>query len=478
MNHLKKFSHYYLEFSFLAIAFICMMTFAIVQPFGEGPDEINRYKVVEFIYENGTIPVGDDPAIILDGYGASYAFQPILTYIIEGYLLRAVSVFTTAFSVQLLIARFVNVVFGVIMAVYVRKIAKILFENPLTGWLFSIAIVYLPQNIFMHTYVNTDSMAFMSISMMIYACLLGMKNQFETKTCIHMAIGIILCALSYYNAYGMILCCILIFTLSYLHFHPCRFHWKPFLKQGSLIAIVVLAGISWWFIRNGILYDGDILALDARQECAALTGLAEYNPLTRETYLSQGIPVLEMIFGTDYFTLVWKSFIAMFGPMSIPTHHYIYMSFKYLFFMGILGIVLWIFFTIFSSFQKENTSLCDGNSILPTYSFGEKLYFNGAMILAILIPAGLAIYYSYTWEFQPQGRYFHPILIPLVYFLAVGISRIIHLVTSCIALLLPTNLKKYATLPSFVVYGFLYLFLIAALLYSTFCIMVPYYAGV
>ena len=77
----------------LLTAFICMMTFALVQPFGDGPDEINRFKLVEFIYEHGKLPVGDDPEVLIDGYGGSYAFQPMLTYIIDGYLLRALRVF-------------------------------------------------------------------------------------------------------------------------------------------------------------------------------------------------------------------------------------------------------------------------------------------------------------------------------------------------------------------------------------------------
>ena len=77
----------------LLTLFICMMTFAAVQPFGDGPDEINRFKPVEYIYNHGTLPVGDDPEVLIDGYGGSYAFQPMLTYIIDGYLLRALRVF-------------------------------------------------------------------------------------------------------------------------------------------------------------------------------------------------------------------------------------------------------------------------------------------------------------------------------------------------------------------------------------------------
>ena len=56
-----------------------MLIFAFIQPFGEGPDEINRFRVVRFIYENGRLPKGDNPAVLIPGYGGSYAFQPMLT---------------------------------------------------------------------------------------------------------------------------------------------------------------------------------------------------------------------------------------------------------------------------------------------------------------------------------------------------------------------------------------------------------------
>ena len=40
----------------LAVVLSCILTFAIIQPLGDGLDEINRFKVVEYIYEHGTLP--------------------------------------------------------------------------------------------------------------------------------------------------------------------------------------------------------------------------------------------------------------------------------------------------------------------------------------------------------------------------------------------------------------------------------------
>ncbi len=442
---------------FLVITFACMITFVLVQPFGDGPDEINRYKIVNFIFLHGGLPAGTNPEVIIAGYGGSYAFQPMLTYIIEGYLLRALSFLSLSFETQLIIARMVNVCFGLIMAFYVRKIARLLFKSEKISWAFTLAVVFLPQNIFIHTYVNTDSMGLLSVAIIIYALLKGMKDDYSLSSCVQLSIGIILCALSYYNCYGIILCAIFMFIVQFFtksSTQKTSYNYTSFFKKGALITVLVLLGISWWFIRNALLYDGDFLALNARQICAAQTCREEYNPYTRDTYQRLGIPVLTMIFGTDYYTLVWKSFIAMFGPMLIPTHHYIYMSFKYWFIAGLLGLILPI-----------------KALFMPDYSKKQRLTFVITMIAAMIIPAALAIYYSYTWEFQPQGRYFLPLVIPFMFFLAIGIQKLFGL----FEMLVGKINEKAEKIVSFLLYHFLYAFLTLSLLYSVFVAMLRYY---
>lgn len=483
----------------LLVAFICMMTFTIVQPYGDGPDEINRFKLVEFIYNHGVLPVGDDPEVLIDGYGGSYAFQPMLTYIIDGYLLRALRVFEPSLEMRVLISRLVNVFLGLLTAIYVKKLSDLLFENKKTAWAFTLAVVFLPQNLFIHTYVNTDSMGLLSIAIVLYALMLGMKNDFSKHSCITLAVGIILCALSYYNCYGIILCAML-FMLFYF-WKKCRtentagtltdgnldkntsshkelpvYDYKSLLYKSVFISVIVLVGIGWWFIRNAILYDGDFLAMEARALCAAQTCTEAYNPLTRDTYQKLGIPLMEMIFGTDYFTLVWKSFIAMFGPMLIPTHHYIYMAFKDLFFICVIGL-----------FIPMKTS------VLTWAKTSQKWLTHAVMLLAVIIPVILALSYSYGYDFQPQGRYYLPMVVPFMYFLVMGAEKVIgiiellvHKITSLFdskqnktsdSTLANTasNPKSIAALTGTFLYHLLYVFLTAALLYATFISMLGYY---
>ena len=449
-------------FLLLGILLSCMLAFSIIQPFGDGPDEINRFKIVEYIYQYGTLPNGADPAVLIDGYGGSYAFQPMLTYMIDGYLLRCFAALEPSLEMRVFLSRLVNIFIGCITALYVKKLSNLLFENKKTAWAFTLAVVFLPQNLFIHTYVNTDSMGLLSIAIVLYSLIRGLKDDFSQKTCIELAIGVILCALSYYNCYGIIICAVLFFiAYFYKNFRSpsasdtlSPYDYHSLLKKGIFISVIVLACISWWFIRNAILYDGDFLALNARNLCAAQTGLESYNPYTRDTYERLGIPLMDMIFGTDYFTLVWKSFIAMFGPMQIPTHHYIYIAFKDLFFMAVIGLLIPL-----------------KTSLLAWAKRSQKWLVHLTMALAVIIPAALALYYSYTFDFQPQGRYYLPMVIPFIYFLTIGIEKLISLLALA-AGKLHTAAKKWTA--SFL-YHLLYAFLTASLLYATFISMLGYY---
>ena len=459
------------EILFLSLAFVCMMTFVLLQPFGEGPDEINRFRVVRFIYENGYLPKGDDPAVLIPGYGGSYAFQPMLTYILEGFLLRAVDLFTDRFDVLLVAARMVNVFFGMAAAVLTRRLSKLLFPEKMTQWLFSCLVVFLPQSLFLHTYINTDSCAFLSVILMFTAVLDGMKNGFTRPLCIQTAAGVILCALSYYNAYGAVVVTVILFISCFAGKVSAgtitrdgtaspvdRYYmdWKPMFRAGAFISALVFLGAGWWFIRNAILYHGDFLGMNARNLCVASTCTPDFHPLLRQTCQNQGIGVLAMVFGTDYFTLLVRSFVAMFGPMNLPTHYYIYEIYYRIFAVGLLVCMLPIGRGLYLSWQEKN----------------RRFFFNGCMVLACVIPVFLCVYYSYTWDFQPQGRYLMPMLPAFMYFVTLGLRKTGFPLQELADKIKCRSLAE--KIPA-ILSGLLIFFTAAALIYSVFRIVVPYY---
>lgn len=406
---------------YFAIYLMIGLSLLLRQPFGNPPDEYNRYLIPAYIAEHGTLPNGYDEAIRIGGYGFSYAFQPILPYMIQGYAMRLVGCFTQTTDALLYTARMVNLLFGLIMALFVLLLSREWFSDRRIQYLFAFLVTFLPQSIFLHTYVNTDSCCMMSIAILLYGLTRGIKNHFPLSSCICLSIGIILCALSYYNAYGFILSCILLFTAFYLHRRSSgqsvqlSFSWRPFLKKGLFISVLVLLGIAWWFIRSYLLYDGDILGLKSRDLCASLYAIPSLHPDTRVTFQNQGYTVWQMLKESDFINLSILSFIGIYGPMTIVTSLWVYRFYKLLFPAGLFLCIL------------LNGRICGKKVPLPDSLYRERsafrIFYHLNMVFCILIPCFLSTYYSYSTDYQPQGRYLLPMLIPLCYYCVRGIQK-------------------------------------------------------
>lgn len=410
---------------YFGLYIIIALSFLIRQPFGHPPDEYNRYLIPQYIYENSALPNGYDEAIRIPGYGFSYAFQPILPYMFQGWTMKLVGLFTDSAEALVYAARSVNFCLGLIMAFMVLLLSKKWFHEDRWQWLFAFLITFLPQSIFVHTYVNTDSCCMLSVVLMLYGLTCGLQNGFKLRASVTMSIGIILCALSYYNAYGYILSCILLFICFFLRSTEKKavFLWKDFLKKGCFIAALVLFGICWWFIRSAVLYDGDFLGLAARDYCASLYADAAYHPETRVTWASQGYSVWNMLRDSDFMLLSQLSFIGIFGAMSIPTSIWVYRFYRLLFFVGVV-LCTAMPICIVKSLTGDRYGL--GNVFGNRK--GLERFFHGNMVFCILMPLVLSIHYSYVTDFQPQGRYLLPALVPLAYYCVRGIEKIMGVI--------------------------------------------------
>ena len=231
-NRLEK-KHYY----FLICVFLFYGLWAMIQPVNAGPDESMRYSICQYILNHGSLPHGADPEIMNWTWGQSYAFTPILAYMLCAIPMKIVSLFTSNAHYLWLGARVMNVILAVGTIYFTIKIARILFKEERWQWLFIIFVGCLPQFVFIFTYVNNDGLALFSCSLIVYAWLSGFKDQWSYRTCTLLAVGLAVCALSYYNAYGFILVSIIIFIGSMIHFHPKQW-FKPLMIKGLYISAI------------------------------------------------------------------------------------------------------------------------------------------------------------------------------------------------------------------------------------------------
>ncbi len=404
---------YIVGFIVLALSVALNQPLADTPPmYGNPPDEHARYLIPQYICEHGKIPTGLEEELRIPAYGFSYGLYNVFPYIVQGYVMRLVNLFTDSAIILLYSARLVNVVFGALMATVVYLLSKRVFEDRRMRWLFCFAVTYLPQSIFIHTYVNTDSCCMLSTAMMVYGLVLGYQEGMNRRSSLWLSGGIILCALSYYNAYGYILSSILLFLAYFLRKEDGRFRydWKQMLKKGIFISVIVLMGIGWWFIRSYIVLDGDILGLKTREEMAAMYAIESVNPSSMLTFENKGYSIWEMMKEKQTLDGAFISFVAAYGSVTIVGNIWLYRLYKLFFGAGIVGILVCFCDYVRNTSGKKSTVNA------------KNIFFHINMIFCILMPLALMLYYAYTMDYQNQGRYLLPALIPLMYYTVKGIE--------------------------------------------------------
>ena len=403
MNEKPIFIFYILLFLAAAI------TLALFQPhvdtpplYANPPDEHAKFLMPRYICEHGTLPSGYEEEIRLEGYGFSYAFYNVFPFIVAGYFMRLVSVFNSSEQVLLYAARSISIISGLLMALVIYLLSRKLFSDRRFAWLFCFLAMFLPQQLFMHSYLNNDSMTLLSTAMMVYAWVSIGDEGYRPKNMLFLSGGIIICALSYYNAYAFILCSMLLFFYSFISKKEGRFHydWKEMLRKGCFIGGLVLLGIAWWFVRSYHLHGGDIIGFRSRDAMAVLYG----NPQYFNTYAERGYSIGQMLMMSDFFPKTLQSFIAAYGSMAMFANVWIYRLYGLL--LG-LGVACFICFK--NRFAKEK---------------GFNAFFHFNMVFCLMTPLFLLIFYAHSIDFQAQGRYLLPGVIPLMYYVAAGFEKL------------------------------------------------------
>ena len=345
--------------------------------YNNAPDEKMKYDVCQYICNNLKLPHGGDESIRDEIWGISYAFTPILSYMISAVFMRITMFFTQNDFAIVVAARFVSVLSMVGYTIMSIKISSKLFKG-VYKWLFIVFLTLLPQVVYLGSYLNNDSLALFSISVIVYSWIIGLEKNWDWKSCTLLGIGIGVCALSYYNAYGYILCSIILYIVS------CfikKINIKEFLKKGIVISAIVLLISGWWFIRNFILYDGDFFGLDVSREYGEKYAQEQFKPSNRPTPEHQNMSLKVMLIDNKWIINTVESAIGVFGYMSTRMLQKTYYAYETVFVLGIFGaIVGWIIQKIKNLINKNKKE----EKFQKTKKSEERL-FNIIMIICIII---------------------------------------------------------------------------------------------
>lgn len=390
------------EIVFVFIMFLIFLMISVVIPFKNAPDENYRLSIAQFIYKYKELPLGTDPEVRIPGYGGSYAFSPMLAYLFSSFWMSCMSFFSTNEQMLLFAARFANVIFSTITIIYIIKIAIKLFHSE-TKWIFIILCSTLPCFLFVSSYVNCDALAVTSIAIIIYAWIIGMNTFWNRSSVVNLIVGLSLCLLSYQNAYGYVFLSLVLFIYE-IYRHKKTNKLSMILKKGAIIAVSVTILGGWTFLRNYQLYDGDFIGINANTNLAEKYATDKFRPSTKIT-MSDYASLKVMLVDNKWMSTSYKSFIGIFGYMNVPLNYRIYIFYNIIFSSGIICLIL-----SYKKFFKINP---------------DKRVFFVFLMAAIAIVIAMSIIYSYFFDFQPQGRYLLPALIPLMILISKGFENVL-----------------------------------------------------
>lgn len=356
------------------------------------PDETMRYDLSWFIFENNRLPQGEETCHPM--WGFSYAHLPTILCNVLSYIpMKFISQFTDDSFSLLVAARFVSVICGAVTVYFVIKISKLMIKKPF-NWIMIVLVSMLPQVAFLSSYVNNDIIALMGGAIILYSWCRAYKDRMDTKTCVIMGVGVVVCALSYYNSYGWILMSVVLFVSYYIIHKDER---KKFGKNLALIVGIVVVGAGFFFIRHLVLY-GDLLGFKTTHYYGELFAPDGMKPSQRLSMKTQGVSFFGML-TMVYYEMNWiemsvKSFVECFGAMGVWGHSFVYM------FYGIMISGAFCLCIIYYLIKIRKFS------VRYLYEKRNKIVFAFCLLCSVAIPVILSMINSYGTDYQPQGRYF------------------------------------------------------------------------
>lgn len=417
------------------------LLWAVVQPFNSSPDEKMRYEVAEYMYRYGRIPHGGDPQLRNVNWGISYAFSPVLSYMFSAVCMKITSLFADTKEALVIAARIPNVLFTAGTAAFTLQIGKRMLSEK-GRWLFAALVTLLPGFLFLGSYTNTDAIAIFSTAWIFYSWVCYLKEGWSWKNCILLAAGMSVCFLSYYNAYGWILTSFLFFTATIFlcSREAIGKRFKFWLSRGSVIAAIVAVLAGWWFIRNGLIYDGDFLGRKTSALYGELYAREDLKPSVKATPQKLGWSLKDMFlyvepgWGHNWVITVLVSFIGTFGYMKIFMPYWLSKIYFFYFVIGFFSMALALRefrwreryqWKVNKREKGREISVQEEHKAVKTV-WNKVGFFHTGLFLNLVIPVILLISYAYSSDLQAQGRYLMPALLPLMYFVTRGYEALLE----------------------------------------------------
>ena len=366
--------------------FAVALTGANIIPVAQCPDEAGRRLLSDWIYDTGTLPTGNEYETYIELWGFSYALRPFLSAMIGAFFMRLTSIFTSSAQMLLATSRMSSVLSITACCFFCLKLGHRIFKERRYAVMLAVFVCFLPQVMFLGMYQNNDILGLASVSAMLYFLAEGADTCWSIRSCIGLSVSFSVGLLSYYSVYVWLLMGGVFCVISVLH--DKRIGTKPefLIKHIALVCGICILLAGWFFIRNALLHNGDLLGIAS--EAASRRALEEqgytlqpYVSLKRDGY---SIPDFFMYHDGEFIKWTLQSLIGVFGYMDIRLPGQLYRLYYAVFLLCVILYLLRI--------------------LRHKPDFSERLMMF-TVAAAAFLSFILHFWTSYTRDYQPQGRY-------------------------------------------------------------------------
>ena len=386
---------------FVLCVFVIMCLFYInVVPFYNNsfPDEWAHFDAnVRFIIENHRLPVSGKDDIWYfqqlknNSFGQvnsiySYNIYPQLNYIISAIMAIFLN---TLFGIPVEIAsRYASLLWGVLFVIFLYKVLKLLELPILSCGIITAAIAWIPGIVHIASYTNQDihSLAISSILFYTFFKLLKIYN-WTNLLKFACAFALVFSAKLNYVIYAPFIVAVL--TIKYLRH---EYSHKQFWKGTLCVSLATLLISGGWYIRNFYLYH------DFTGQSFLLETMAQYGQLGIEQSISLDSAIYAI--GMNCFDALFNSFFSrLLAIGTLPA--YMYFSLKIL-------LIFILILMVYTSISKK-----------------DKILFGGVFCICTLVIISVMMVFvnACKYDYQMEGRYLYPIIVPASCLLAYFTKR-------------------------------------------------------
>ncbi len=301
-------------------------------------------------------------------------------FIHEGVELRG-----TPLAVYLL--RALGLVMGAVTVWAVYQCGKIAAPHrPPVAILAAVLTAFNPMFLFISASVNNDTLIIMLNSLAIWLGLLTMRDGFETRRSLLLALLIALAALTKLSA----LVLVPVVALGALWVAQRDKDWRGLLILGTAMFVFWAVIAGWWYLRNIQLY-GELFGTATM---AAVAGPRESFSLATALSEFQGFRL---------------SYWGVFGAFNIVTSGFFYALMDFAVFTAVFGVIFLV---------AQLVSIRD-------FSYARRELTSILFLLGILL-VGMVAFLSWTSQtFASQGRLLFPFMGAISPLLAIGFAEVV-----------------------------------------------------